>query len=138
MNTAHISKDNFFKRMCSKVQEEHGNQILEFALTAMIMLMLTFGMIDFSRFVYTSSVVRAAAQEGARAGIVDLANAETAAKDKMALLDTDAANVVVSKPDDNTVQVEVSYAFEFITPIIANMVNSGTIEVDGTASMIIH
>lgn len=133
-----------FKRqtMCNKQtlgrqSPEAGQTILEFALTLMITLLLFFGMIDFSRVVYAASVIQAAAQEGARAGIVDAGTAEAAARGRLTALDADAAEITLTVPADRDEPfiVEIMYPFEFIAPIIAQLVGN-TIELRAEASMV--
>lgn len=127
---------------------EYGQTLIEFTVVLTILLALTFGMIDFGRYVYTISVVRAAAQEGARAGLesgVDEATAETAAKDKMVALDPARATVDVQKGAE-LVDATVTYDFEFITPLggIATLLkptatgNYTAVVITGTASMAIY
>lgn len=127
------------------IKDEHGTTLIEFSAVLVILLALTFGMIDFGRYVYAVSVVRAAAQEGASAGIkvdnsgsVNLAGVPTAVKDKMIALDTSRADVVVTQPDAETVEVEVTYQFEFITPFLSAAVSNSPVAINGSASMAIY
>ncbi|MEZ4862571.1 MAG: pilus assembly protein [Caldilineaceae bacterium] len=119
-------------------KNEHGTTMLEFTIVLSILLTFTFAMIDFGRYVYTANVIRSAAQEGARAGLVDLSTVENAVEDNMVMLDTSRVGVTVSQPNEETVEVDVTYQFEFITPIIAAMVPSGTFQIAGSASMIAY
>ena len=64
----------------TSLKAERGSTLVEFAPVLIVLLALTFGMIDFGRYVYAVSVVRAAAQEGARAGLEDLDNLQTVAE----------------------------------------------------------
>ena len=47
-----------------------GQSIVEFALVLPLLLLLTFGVIEFGFFVYNQQIITNAAREGARAGIV--------------------------------------------------------------------
>lgn len=119
-------------------RQERGQTLVEFALSLTITLMMIFGLIDFSRAVYTASVVQWAAQEGARAGTVDLSQVETAARSRLVGLDLD--NLVIDPPPtivDNIITVELSYTFWFITPIISPFARNG-IPMRGEASMLIR
>jgi Flp pilus assembly protein TadG len=116
-------------------RREEGNTLVEFTLILLVMLSLTFAMIDFSRALYAANVVQAAAQEGARAGIVNLASATTAALDKMAGLDTTQVQVAVTQPAADSVQVQVTYQFEFVTPFLATAIAGGGISLTGSARM---
>ena len=125
------------------LKAEHGSTLVEFTPVLIVLLALTFGMIDFGRYVYAISVVRSAAQEGARAGLNLKAGenlqdvTEAAAKNKMIALNVSKANVVATQPDATMVVVDITYEFEFITPLLAATTN-GTIEIDGSASMVIY
>ena len=118
-------------------QSEAGQAIIEFALTISITLLLIFGMIDFSRAVYTASVIQWAAQHGARAGIAapieDLGTAvNKAAKARLVGLDLEKVGVVGSLEANNTVSVTITYPFEFVTPI------GDTIQLQASASMVAY
>ena len=127
----------------TSLKAERGSTLVEFAPVLIVLLALTFGMIDFARYVYAISAVRSAAQEGARAGVKleDLSNlqtvAETAAENVMVALDVSKANVVATH-DTEQVLVDITYEFEFITPLLAAATTTGTIEIDGSASMFIY
>lgn len=120
------------------IKEEQGTTLIEFAAVLVILLTLTFGMIDFGRYVYAVSVVRSAAQEGARAGLVNINDVQSAVENKMVALDTARAGVTVTQPDAETVEVEVTYEFEFITPFLAAAVSNNPIDINGSASMVIY
>lgn len=130
-----------FNKKLSKVKlynDEQGATLIEFAFVLTLLLTLTFGMIDFSRYVYTISVVRSAAQEGARAGVVNLAAVQSAVESKMIALDISRSDITVTQPGVETVEVEVTYQFEFITPFLAAAVSNNTLAVNGSASMTIY
>jgi len=127
------------------IKDERGTTLVEFSAVLIVLLTLTFGMIDFGRYVYAVSVVRAAAQEGASVGIkvddagaVNLAAVPTAVKAKMIALDTSRAGVTVTQPDAETVEVDVTYKFEFITPFLSAAVSNEPIDINGSASMAIY
>ncbi|MCE7986525.1 MAG: pilus assembly protein [Caldilinea sp. CFX5] len=130
-----------------QIKDERGTTLIEFTVVLTILLALTFGMIDFARYVYAISVVRAAAQEGAWAGLhrsTDEATAEATAKEKMIALDLDHASVDVQK-GAKIVNATVTYQFEFITPLgsVASLLGAptdetySTVVITGTASMVI-
>src|SRR5215216_3074629 len=79
-------------------RSEVGQASVEFALTIVMTLLLIFGLIDFSRAIYTASIIQWAAQSGARAAIIDDSQeaVDAAVKDRMFGLDKDA--VVVAPP----------------------------------------
>jgi Flp pilus assembly protein TadG len=126
-------------RLTKKVTQETGSVLLEFTFVFMIMLSLTFAMIDFGRYVYANNIVRSASQEGARVGI-SLGKTEsdivTTAKSKLITLDPDKATVTAPLGvDGNVVQVDITYEFEFITPFISASAG-GPIQITGSASML--
>jgi Flp pilus assembly protein TadG len=119
-------------------REQAGSTMVEFALILLTLLTLTFGMIDFSRAVYANSVVQAAAQTGARAGIVSLASVTPAVLDKMVGLDLAQVQVAVTQPNADSVAVQVTYQFELVTPFLAAAIAGGGINLTGSASMLVR
>ena len=114
-----------------------GQTMIEFAFSVPVMLLLIFGLIDFSRAAYTAAVVQWAAQEGARAGIVDPASVTEAIAGRLVGLQPERAAITVTRPDAGTVSVQVTYPFEFVTPMIAQFAGN-EIEMSGAASMIVQ
>lgn len=116
---------------------DRGQTLVEFALSLTITLLMIFGLIDFSRAVYTASVVQWAAQEGARAGTVDPTQVQAAVEGRLTGLDT--ANLTLQAPviADDIITVQLSYQFEFLTPIITPFAPDG-ITMNGEASMLIR
>lgn len=113
--------------------------MVEFTLTITMTLLLIFALIDFSRAIYTASVLQWAAQNGARAAIIDptYAFVDAAVKERMVGLDLEKVNVLAPTWSDNVVQVDVTYEFEFIAPIVAQITGE-SIEMSSSASMIAH
>ena len=58
------------KRLIEKIKNEKGAALVEFAIVLPLLLMLVFGMIEFSIMFYDKAVITNASREGARAGIV--------------------------------------------------------------------
>jgi hypothetical protein len=102
-------------------------------------LLLIFALIDFSRAMYTASILQWAAQNGARAAIIEPSQAavDQAVKERLIGLDTEIVVVEPISWTGNVVQVEVSYPFEFVAPIVAQ-ITGGNIEMSSSASMIAH
>jgi Flp pilus assembly protein TadG len=118
--------------------DERGSTMVAPALTLMTLLLLIFGFIEFSRAIYTTSVIQAAAQEGARAGIVNpsLAHITNAVESKLVALDTTMATVsLLPNGDPDVVTVQVEYTFEFVVPIVSNIVGD-RLELRSSASMV--
>ncbi len=103
----------------------------------LILLLLTFGMIDFCRAVYTTSVIQAAAQAGARAGMVSLAEVIPAAQGKLNGLDLAQAQISSVMLTSERIEVQITYDFAFITPLIAQLVPGGRLDLHSSASMLI-
>lgn len=131
-----------------QIKDERGTTLIEFTIVLTILLALTFGMIDFGRYVYAISVVRASAQEGARAAVtdaVDAAAAVTIAKSKMVGLAQDRVVVNVQEGSE-MINATVTYQFQFVTPLggIASLLGPtsdsafSTVVITGTASAAIY
>ena len=53
-----------------KINNQNGAALVEFAIVLPVLLMLIFGMIEFSILLYDKAMITNASREGARAGIV--------------------------------------------------------------------
>jgi Flp pilus assembly protein TadG len=58
------------KRLVEKIRNQKGAALVEFAIVLPLLLVLVFGMIEFSIMFYDKAVITNASREGARAGIV--------------------------------------------------------------------
>jgi len=121
------------QRLCCTRQSESGQALVEFALTLMILLLLVFGLIDFGRAVYTASVIQAAAQAGARAGLVSLTGVTAAVHAKLIGLDVTQAQISTVMLTSERIEVQVTYELELITPLIAQLVPDGRIDLQSSA-----
>lgn len=117
------------------LHDADGQAAIEFALTLMTTLLLIFGLMDFGRAVYAAAVVQWAAQEGARAGIIDVADVDAAVLERMVSLDTEEVTIITTEPSANTIAVNVSYRFFFVTPLISTLFGEG-LELQSSASMV--
>ena len=111
------------------VRNQDGSVILETALMITVLLILTFGMVDFGRVMYTSNSLISAAREGARAGSVQTTvntttikatvrsrfNSFTFGGDTL----TDGAITVTdnSASSPPSIKVLITYTFKWITPM---------------------
>ena len=109
--------------------------MIEFAFTIPVVLLLFFGLIDFSRAAYTAAVVQWAAQEGARVGTINPDSVTEAAQGRLVGLHAEQAQVVMTNPDSTTVLVQVTYPFMFATPVIQQIAGD-QIQMEGSASMV--
>ena len=134
-----------FKNLCRQGRQRYGDEagqsMVEFALVVGLLLVFTFGMIDFSRAVYAASIIQASAQEGARAGLAEFAtnaDVEAAVHSKVVGLDPTEVNTAMTDLGNNRIQVVVTYQFSFVTPIVAlaQMAGINSWEMTGTASML--
>ncbi len=130
------------RRFAGAVQGERGQGLIEFAFTIPIMLLLIFGLIDFSRAAFTAAVVQWAAQEGARQGITQtdptVTSVTLAIEDRLVGLDAAQAVITVTPSDGGSMMtVQVTYPFQFVTPMIMAIAGEG-IELSGEASMIVQ
>ena len=134
MTNALSTLKNIANNIITRIEsEEKGTGLVEMALVLGVLLVLTFGIIDISRCIYTNSVVNVAAQEGARAGIVDTNDIRTAVESKMVGLDVSSVSINVTVNGD-IVEVEVDYDFQFVTPLASSFMES--LAFNGKASMV--
>src|SRR5688572_21169617 len=121
-------------RQSRPAQSEAGQASVEFALTITMTLLLIFALIDFSRAMYTASVLQWAAQSGARAAIIEPSQeaVEEAVKERLVGLDPDIVIVAPLSWTGNVVQVQVTYPFEFVAPIVAQITGE-TIDMSSSA-----
>jgi Flp pilus assembly protein TadG len=106
-----------------------GSVILETALMITVLLLLTFGMVDFGRVMYTSNSLVSAAREGARGGAVqspvDTSLIKTTIRGRFNSFtfggDTlKNANIVItdsSALSPPSIRVVITYPFKWITPV---------------------
>jgi Flp pilus assembly protein TadG len=119
-------------------KQDAGSVLVEFALSLTVVLMLTFGMIDLCRAVYTATVVQAAAQVGARAGIISMSAAVPAAQNRLLALDPNRAVITATLVNNEQVEVNITYQFQLITPYLAQFVNGGSIQLTSRASLLMY
>ncbi|MGH2607883.1 MAG: TadE family protein [Tepidiformaceae bacterium] len=107
-----------------------GQTLVEFSLILPVMLILLFALVDFGRAFYTWLLVTNAAREGARAGATQLtaAQIETRVFESICSdyssgqcgLDESKLSVDVTNAQGDrggAVEVDLSYEFEFVTPM---------------------
>ena len=114
---------------------QRGQALVEFALGALLLFLIVFGVVDFGRVIYAYSAVSNAAREGARYGAVHpsdtgLAQAiQTVAQGKTVGVSIAVTSVAV---DTDKVTVSVSSSFTPITPLLSSI--TGTITLHSTAT----
>lgn len=144
------------------VRKRHGQSLVEFAITLPILVLLLLGTIDFGMGIFSYSMLRDAAQEGAFYGSFNPQNTaeiENRARNisprsedeifssPIKLRDTDEIKVDVQILGEacqgatngvaNSIRVDVTYRYPILMPIIGQLIGSGTIPMRGTATNII-
>ena len=121
------------------IRSEVGQAMVEFMLTIMMTLLLIFALVDFSRAMYTASILQWAAQNGARAAIIEPTQESVEAAVKARLVGLNKEAVVVSPISwtGNIVQVDVTYPFQFVAPIVAQ-ITGDSMNMSSSASMIAY
>lgn len=116
------------------LHKQKGAEVVEFALTAVLLFILLFGMIEFSVALYDKAVLTNASREGARTGILfrpsprDLVGEDTAIKQAVrdyaeqylislggpADMTIDITRSDVNMPPGSEVVVTVDYPYQFL------------------------
>lgn len=138
MNRMRTNRAKDLNKYRSLIDDATGQAMAEFAMTVIILLTLIFGMIDLSRMVYASTVVQAAAAEGARSGVIDISNIAPTVNAKMVGLDEKRTQIDISMPNEDSILVGVTYKFTFFAPFVAQLINEDGFDLHGSASMIIR
>lgn len=105
---------------------EDGAAMLEFVLTAGLLFLLLFGMLDFGLALNARLVVAAAAREGARRAAIEGGDAPAVlarVQSQLALGRIDPARAEVSVDPHtasfgNSISVSVEYPYRFISPVV--------------------
>jgi Flp pilus assembly protein TadG len=150
------------KRKHPPAKHERGQSLVELAITLPILILLLLGTLDFGMAIFSYSMLRDAAQEGAFYGSFNPDNVEEIenrarnisprAEDvvfssPVRLRDTDAVKVKVealggpcqgaTKGLANSIQVKVTYRYPILMPFVGRLIGSNTIPLTGTATNII-
>jgi Flp pilus assembly protein TadG len=150
------------KRKLTLAKHERGQSLIELAITLPILVLLLLGTLDFGMAIFSYSMLRDAAQEGAFYGSfnpTDVVEIENRARNispraedvvfssPVQLRDMDAIKVDVQALGDacqgatngvaNSIQVNVSYRYPIMMPFIGQLIGSNTVPLTGTATNII-
>jgi Flp pilus assembly protein TadG len=150
------------KRTQKFSQSERGQSLVELAITLPILVLLLLGTLDFGMAIFSYSMLRDAAQEGAFYGSFNpsnIAEIENRARNispraedeifssPVQLRDTDLIKVSVRALGNycqgaengvaNSIQVNVSYKYPLLMPFIGRLIGSNTIPLTGTATNVI-
>jgi Flp pilus assembly protein TadG len=126
-----------------KLHGTKGQGLVEFALIFPVLVIVLIAVFDLGRLVFAYNGITNAAREATRTGIVDqtIATIQTDAIDQAVSLGLTASAVDVKfcKPDatacsttkpttlDSIVQVQITYSWRAITPVIGNIVGPVTV-----------
>ena len=119
-------------------QRERGQDLAEYALILPIFLLVVMSIFDMGRAVYYYSALQNSVREGARYGIIhpdDLTGIEDVVRQKAVGLDIRGLNVSTSYPTEDTIQVQATFQFQIITPIIGALFGSNELTFRGQATM---
>lgn len=134
------------KRLVEKIRNQKGAALVEFAIVLPLLLVLVFGMIEFSIMFYDKAVITNAGREGARAGIVYDFPARISTGDIETIVgnycsgrlitfgSTNQETTTVSGPCTNagdTITVTVTYPYDFL--VLPNFVTTLTGSIDLSA-----
>lgn len=150
------------KKKSSFIRWERGQSLVELAVSLPIILLLLLGTIDFGMAVYSYTILKDAAQEGAlygsfdpqnRAGIENRARSiapqdpEAPFFNLLNLRDKTLVKVEIKIPGDpcqgitegssNSVEVDVSYNYRVLIPFSNQIIGSNFIPLTATATNII-
>ena len=151
------------KRNRTPATHERGQSLVELAVTLPILILLLLGTLDFGMAIFSYSMLRDAAQEGAFYGSFNPTNVEeienrarnispradgaAVFSSPVELRDKDLVKVNVLASGGscqgakdgvaNSIQVNVTYRYPFLMPFIARVIGSKTIPLTGSATNII-
>lgn len=118
-------------RRGGRKRRESGAALVEFAFVLPVLLLIIFGIIDFSRAYNAKQELTHATREGARVYAVTSNHTAAAAAFWSGAVGLDATKVAVTIPADNLcppgspVQVSATYAFDFVAlPFVSFQIGS--------------
>ena len=124
-------------------ENRRGQALVEFALTAMVLLLIIMGIFDFGRAIYERSTLADAAREGARYAVISThtdAGIRQRVRDMAPGTQLTDADIQIDPAGSRTggaaVTVSISHQFDPITPLIAAfMGEDGHIILQASSSM---
>ena len=137
--------------MALKMGDKTGASAVEFAIILPVLILILFGIIEFSILFYDKAVITNASREGARAGIVyRYPDPVTEAEIQQVVIDycadylinfTDSPLLTISAPSDglstgDSLTVTVSYPYQFL--ILPNFVATLTGGINLTATTVMR
>lgn len=150
------------KRKRRSVRSERGQSLVELAISLPVLILLLLGTVDFGMAIFSSSILRDAAQEGAFYGSFNPTNkaeienrtrnisprgdqevfsSPVNLRDKTRVQVTvkaiGAACQGITKGVANSIQVSVTYRYPILMPFAGQVIGNGTIPLTGTATNVI-
>jgi Flp pilus assembly protein TadG len=144
-------------------KQEKGQSLIELAISLPVILLILLGTIDFGMALFSYSILRDAAQEGALYGSFNPSNTEEIENRARNILPRSDEEAVFSSPVDlrdtsnvsieidvigddcqgitsgvaNSIQVNVIYQYPILMPFAGNIIGSDTISLTGSATNVI-
>jgi Flp pilus assembly protein TadG len=110
------------------LRRDEGSTAVEFALTGIPLVLLSLGIIEFSRYAYTQSALNYASEEATRyavvrGGTVTEAELLNVVEDSMLFLDTGLSAVCITAPtgtETAEITVEITYDYQPIFSLVGH------------------
>lgn len=135
-----------------EIKNQNGAAAVEFAIVFPILLVLVFGIIEFSIMLYNKAMITNASREGARTGIV-FAIPRVSDTDITSVINTYCSNSLITFGDQNTpvvaisrsgtgseagdiLTVSVSYHYDYL--VLPNLIESLISGMDLTATTVMR
>jgi len=109
--------------MKSTMKNQRGLAAVEFALILIPLVMLIFGTIEFGTMLYDKAVITNASREGARSGIVFVADGAVGDADIVNVVNTYCGNHMISLGGNSGVSTTITRAEPFLTVRVAYRYN---------------
>ena len=116
-----------------------GQDLVEYAITLPIFMLLVFGFIDLGRAAYYFSALQNGAREGARYAIVNPGNnagIQNMIQNRVVGLDLDDLTVLPPVWTADTVTVTVQFSFKPVNPILSSVFPGGLISMESSSTML--
>lgn len=146
-----------------KINHEKGQSLVELAISLPVILLILLGTIDFGMAIFSYSIIRDAAQEGALYASFNPSKTEEIENRARNILPRSEDEAIFSSPLDlrdtskvtvdieaigndcqgvtrgaaNSVRVNVIYQYRILMPIVGSIIGTDTITITGSATNII-
>lgn len=133
------------KKTTQAQRSEHGQSLVELAMSLTVILLLLAGAVDFSIAYFSFSAMQDAAQEGALYGSINptdesgiITRVRGASTNPVDLSDTTLVNVAVTVTgtacEGNAITVNVTYAYPISMPFIGAIIGSQSIPLNASVT----